>query len=238
MNFFTALEKKSVVVHTSIGDVTISRPTFRQHILINQAQVRQDNVVDRAHYVYNVLSILLNKKVDVLSIDDALAIWFAFDDVFYMSTLPWQEPVGKGNRDTLVDDNVDYDGRGIAWIVSLLASTFSWTAEYILDSLSYPEVITYVQEAMLENHHREEFLYNLSEVGFRKSGDDYVKVPYPSLPWVKKKVLSGSADVKTPKEHMPDGIIVDFSKYAETGEVSRYEIPKVGKTEEDPQNGS
>ena len=189
--------------------------------------------------MYKVLSILIGKRASKLSIDDALSIWFGFDEIFYAPILPWQEPVdGKNSRDTLVDDNVNYDGREIAWIVSLLASTFSWTASHILDDLSYAEAIAYVQEAMLENHHREEFFYNLSEVGFRKSGDDYVKVPYPSLHWIKKKRVNNSDNIKTPKEHMPDGVIVDFSKYADTGEVSRYEIPKEGKDGEDSQNGS
>ncbi len=239
MNFFTAIEKKFVVVHTSVGDITISRPTFRQHVLIVQSCANYDSLVDRALYVYKTLSILIGEQVDKLSIDDAVMAWFALDEVFYAPTLPWQAPIdSKSKHSAVIDDNVNYDGREIAWIVGLLSSTFSWTASHILDDLSYAEVVAYVQEAMLENHRREEFFYNLSEAGIRKSGNDYIKVPYPSMYWIKKKMVDNTAGVKTPKEHMPDGIIVDFSRYADTGEVSRYEIPKEGKDGGDPQNGS
>ena len=152
MNFFTAIEKKSVTVHTSIGDVVISRPTFRQHVLIVQSRGSSDSLVDKALYVHKVLSILVGEKVNKLSINDALSVWFGFDEVFYAPTLPWQEPVdNKNNRNMLIDDNINYDGREIAWIVSLLAYAFSWTTTHILDDLSYSEVVAYVQEAMLEN---------------------------------------------------------------------------------------
>lgn len=152
--------------------------------------------------------------------------------------LAWQEPTAspaaksKDVQATL-EDNLQYEGRDLASTVALLSSVFGWTADYVLNDLSLYEVNCYVQEALLLQHKEQEMHYNFAEVGFKKVGDSYEKVPYPDPPWVKKSKVVVPDQIKNvviPQKFRPDGLIVDFT-HMESGKATTYTIGKDGEKE-------
>ena len=87
---------------------------------------------------------------------------------------------------------------------------------------------------MMIEHNRQRFLYGIAETGYKKQGDQYVKIPFPELPWYRKKVRrEGGTPAKVPAKYQPDGVVVDLSQYASTGRVETYEIPRTESTQDD-----
>lgn len=170
-----------------------------------------------------------------------------FEAVIRVNKLPpflaWQDTSDikdkKKDVQATMEDNTHYDGRDVASTVALLSSEFGWTADYILENLSLYEVNCYVQEALLIQHKRQEMYYNFAEIGFKKVGDSYEKVPYPDPPWVKKTsvvVPEQMKNTEVPRRFQPDGYIVDFTKKGQDGRAVRYTLEGSEKEETSQKN--
>ena len=129
--------------------------------------------------------------------------------------LAWQRPIEtpSGEPQTTPKNNLEYEGRTVAWIVALLASNFGWTPDYILNELTTYEVSCYVQEALLLNHEQLRWQYSFAgDIGIEKIGGEYVKKPFPDLPWIvedKSTVLPKGNPL--PPGAAPDGFIIDYT---------------------------
>lgn len=130
--------------------------------------------------------------------------------------LPWQRTEitdKEKNEDIVLESDLGYEGRELAEIVATLASAFGWTADYILGILTYAEVAMYMQEALLKEHSQLNWLYTFSETGFKKEGNEYVKVPLPTPDWMKRvKPVRMKSTVKIPDRFKPDGVIIDYTR--------------------------
>lgn len=131
--------------------------------------------------------------------------------------LAWQvgrDDNGKKKQELIeLQSTIDlYEGRYLAKITALLASTFGWSADYVLRELTGYEVAFFVQEALLVDHARREWDYMLADVGFKKEGDEYKKQPFSPLLWMTKvpKAASEKMREKINPRYLPDGHIVDF----------------------------
>lgn len=230
VDFLEAVDRKAAAIRlTSGSEIRVSKLSFLQHLLVSKARAKEDDdLVVKAHAVDDVLRIALDERYMQISVDDVFRVLAYLNASSYAPMLPWQSAQVKDVHQHATTTNSQYAGREVAWIVSLLCETYGWTSGYVLNELTYAEVCCFVQEAMIVHHARESFFYNLSEVGFRKSGTEYVKIPYPELPWVKHEAPKDEqTKVRIPAKYMPDGVIMDYSNFAETGKVDTYEIPSV-----------
>jgi hypothetical protein len=110
-----------------------------------------------------------------------------------------------------IEHNTGYDGRELAQIVTTLAATFGWTADYILNTLTYYEACIYMQEALLLEHQRMQWSYMLADVGSEKVGETWVKKPLPDLPWMKSAPVRHTTAEKVPDKYKPSGYVVDYT---------------------------
>src|SRR3990167_11063114 len=131
-----------------------------------------------------------------------------------------------------------YEGREGAWIVAQLAGAFGWSTAEVLEELTYYQAMCFLQEALLLEHNRQRFAYALSEVGIRKSGDSYVKDPFPDLPWMSGANVAEKPRRPLPAKFAPDGVVMDFSDFAKTGKANEYVIPKAEEPGTDQSDGT
>ena len=235
-NFLDAIDRKEKMVLTTGGPVAVKTLSFGQQIRLMDPRKSIRSIiesekgpVERAKALINVLRIVLGTEYDKLSIRDVPIILDSIQETNEkIPLLPWQDYEESPNKkqEIVLDDVAKYEGSDVIFAVGLLCFVFGWTADYVLNVLTYYEVSCYVQEAMMIQHRNQEFLYGLSEVGFKKQGEEYRKVPFPKLDWMGVKPRRQSPAVKMPDKYSPDGVIVDFSEYARTGQVRKYEIPK------------
>lgn len=114
-------------------------------------------------------------------------------------------------------DPLDYQGRELASVIHLIASSYGWPEEKIL-SLPPERAFFYALEIMVQQHHDREFQYALSSVGYDKQGR---KNPYPKLMWrwhdqeVNSKIpkyLNISPEKAIEKGILPAGLVIDLSQ--------------------------
>jgi len=233
-NFFDAVERPFLDVRVSKGVVRVGPLSFLQSLQLNREfiDINADPCLKLKTFI-SILSIVFSDTWKEFDASDLLIVSSAISQIHkIVPVFAWQTSKVENNKKNEIElvTLVDYDGQAIAKIVATLASKFSWTADYILNQLSYYEVMAYFQEALLLENEERKNAYYLSEVGFEKSGDSYRKVPYQDPPWMSK--ISGARRVpvdskisKVSEKFQPDGVVVDLSQYAKTGEVKRYEIP-------------
>jgi hypothetical protein len=155
--------------------------------------------------------------------------------------MAWQQPEPADPKKPpilkpiTIKDNLGYDGREVVAMVTLLASVYGWTHMHILHEMTAYEVAIYAQEAMLHDHERRDWQYMLSEVGFKKSGDDYVKQPLSPLPWIKKEFeYDKSTLTPVPERFMPGGDIYGLRMNPDTGKVEQYVLQRAVETPDTP----
>lgn len=233
-DFLEATDRRAAIIRLKSGfELRVSKLSFLQHLRVDKARAKKDDdLVAKARAVDDVLRIALSEAYAQIDTDDVFSVLAYLNASVYDPVLPWQAVQDSVKQLPRQDDGIQqYAGRDVAWIVSLLCETYGWTSDYVLSVLTYAEVCCFVQEAMVVHHTRESFLYNLSEVGFRKSGAEYVKVPYPDLPWAKREAPKDEQKkVRMLTKYMPDGVVMDYSDFAKTGKVDTYEIPLVVHT--------
>lgn len=119
---------------------------------------------------------------------------------------PWQVTYRVGSSKTT---NADYENRELAMTINILAGSYGWSEDVILQL--QPEIAAcYVQEVLLDEWKRQEFEYRLSEVAYDEKG---IYIPFPKLDWL-VEIVGPSAEKakgKIPKRFVPDGVIIDGS---------------------------
>jgi len=126
---------------------------------------------------------------------------------------PLEEQKKEEHEDIILKNRVDFPGRYLANMVAIISSEFSWTADYILHTLTYYEVCIYYQEALLREHERHEWEYTLaSDIGVEKRGSDYIKKPFPKPGWMGVEAVRVRKPGKPlPIRFRPTGVIVDYA---------------------------
>lgn len=114
----------------------------------------------------------------------------------------------------------DYQGRGLARIVHLLAEHYGWTLEHILE-LPREVALAHAQECVLADRRRQEWEHMLSEIGWEY--DKWAKVsrykPLPPLPWEQGQSPAIPREEDAIPQHVrekywPKGVIVDVQNEA------------------------
>lgn len=261
-SFYDAISEQVCVVSLGRVSTVIRKPKVRQFILykerlrlLQDALKGFDKVTTTALFAdWLEVVVGFDGLANILP-DEVAALVSAVDQLYLDPPLmEWQKPleVQPGTKprpsdDVFIQDNLQYDGRSYSFVVSLVCRLYGWTPKYILDELTMYELSIYAQEAMLFQHQDQEFQYNLSsDIGFKKVGDSYVKIPYPTLPWVKryfhhpdvpekrtplplKYLPGGGQEVWKPGEGLvsksdPEGEVLGMRLNPETGKVETYAI--------------
>lgn len=128
---------------------------------------------------------------------------------------PWQREDFTDKRpaeDIVLEDSSTYIGQDVVWIVSQLAGEYGWSSDHILNELTCYEVLCYLQEVIIRQHDKQVFLYTLAaDVGVEKVGGEYKKMPFPELPWRRKRVVRQTATKAMPSRFKPDGVVIDLT---------------------------
>jgi len=237
-NFYDATTKHEKQVKVGGGIVTARTlsclPFTKLGLLrekLGQLILDKGDPTTRATIVWEMLNLGYGGDVEKLDTLDSLPALSALMNINQIPPkLAWQKykpPKEKIKNAIEMIPEINYEGRDLAWVVTLLSTVFGWTSYHVLYELTYYEVACYVQEAMLIQHQQQEFQYTLSsEVGVKKVGSEYVKEPYPQLSWAvgRPRLNPEAPKGKLPAWAAPDGVVIDFTQYRQTGEVSQYEV--------------
>lgn len=235
-SFFDALQRREQEVQGARGSIRVRELGLGAALRFGHLRLRlaklppaTDDPQERAAAVWQVLELGLEGQA--VKLEDIPAALRAILEVnAERPALAFQRmpPSGK----PLPPLPSDYEGREAAWIVAQLAGAFGWSAEHCLEGLTLYQAMCFLQEALLAEHNRQRFAYALSEVGIRKVGDNYVRDPFPDLPWMSG---ANAAEQKPhrplPAKFQPSGLVVDFSEFHETGKTTTYEITEEGTRE-------
>jgi len=140
--------------------------------------------------------------------------------------LPWQTTKKvkvNGKEEPKKPESIDYANRSLAMIVHVIARTYGWSDEYIFDL--QPEVaFAYVQEILIWDHERNEFIYSMTpDLAYNYKTGKYK--PYQTLPWrdISFEDPKELKKILIPRQFVPGGVVVDLIK-EENGDSSL--IPK------------
>jgi hypothetical protein len=105
----------------------------------------------------------------------------------------------------------DYDGRNVPYWIHILASTYSWSVEYIR-GLEVDTALALMQEILVNEQLKKEFQWSMSEIAYQynpsSKKSEFKALPRPNYMQEKAKEIKL---VKLPKALMPMGHIVDMS---------------------------
>jgi hypothetical protein len=215
-NFLVAVKRLSMTVETSWGSAVVSTLCLLDAIRYGQARLKYYDAKMDWEKIES-----LSGMVDLVSdghepeLTDLPILLVALSLVNPpLPKVAWLDSPDdrRPKEDIVLEDSTDYEGREVAWFVSILASRFGWSHRDILYDMTYAEACCYVQEALIGEHNDREYEYMLAEVGFVKHGDEYVKEPFPELPWRTKRPVRQVVPVmKVPKKFQPDGVIIDLT---------------------------
>ncbi len=233
-SFLDALQRKEMQVQGARGSIRVRElglGAALRYQRLRAALARKDPADDsppaRAAAIWQLLEFgLEGQVVEMEDLPAALAAILEVNEERPLLAFQRLPP----NAKPLPPAPSDYEGREGAWIVAQLAGAFGWSAEQCLEGLTYYQAMCFLQEALLLEHNKQRFAYALSEVGIRKSGDSYVKDPFPDLPWMSgANVAEQKPSRPLPPKFAPDGVVVDFSTFADTGKATQYEIPRTAE---------
>lgn len=224
-SFYDAISEHACAVMLGRVSTLIKSPSVRQYILYKhrlskvQSALTAFDSLNACALFAEWLEVSIGRDgLANIQPDEVMDVVDACEQLYVdPPQMEWQKPPElvpgqKPPDDSYVEDNLGYDGRQYSFLVSLVCNIFGWTSRHVLDELNIYELGIYAQEAMLLDHSDQEFQYNMSgDVGFKKAGDSWVKVQYPPLPWVKKRLHNAargmSADKMTPipLKYLPGG---------------------------------
>lgn len=234
-SFLDALKRREARVQVARGSILLCELGLGRYARLQEARktIRDESdPVVRARLVVEMVKIGAGDGFSMMDPEDIAPVLVGMVEVnTEPPLLAWQQNTGPA-KEVEARDNTYYPGQELANIISVLAQAFHWSAEEIVEQLTYYQACCYVQEAMIAMHNDRAFQYSLTDAGMRKVGGEYVKDPYPELQWVKRiptKRERQLRDMKLPAEFEPTGVIRDFSSYAKTGKVESYEIPPQAK---------
>jgi hypothetical protein len=218
MDFLEAISERSVSILLNGIELEVRRANlglhYRLSVVLDQWQEarrgKDYRTSARKTIDYVVLATGLNadaiEQAKVSEILIAFTILVAFNKT--MDTLPFML-VEKSKT----EHEYEYQHRGLASWVAMIAARYGWTADYILNELSPEEAACYLQEAILQDYEDKEFMYRLSDVAYKLEGKGksartkYVPLSKPS--WMGKKMPK----VFIPKAWLPQGNVIDASNF-------------------------
>lgn len=247
-NFLEAATRKTRRVEVGRGFVDVMQLSFIGFLKFDRLRDAIKKAADPASFLESVWSILELcvgdvSQIELAQVENVLTV--AIDLNFSNSSLPWQK-IEKANirekqQAMTMEEDVEYDGRFAALLVALLSSQFGWSANEIMNELTYDAVICFAQEALLTEHAKQEFLYSIAgDIGLRKVGDGYVKEPFPKPAWMRMKgVINPAAAPKSNDSRFsPTGVIHDYTNWDKTGKVDVYVVAEDGSTSKVINEGS
>ncbi len=215
-DFLVAVKRLSMTVETSWGSVTVETLCLLDAVRYGKAKQKYYDAKtdwEKIESLGDMVALVVGKNmpelIDLPVILTALALTNP-----PLPKVAWLESPedNRPKEDIVLVDSTDYEGREIAWFVSVLASRFGWSHKSILYDMTYAEACCYVQEALIAEHDDREYAYMLADVGFVKRGDETVKEPFPDLPWrTKRPVRQVMPTMKVPKKYQPDGVVIDLT---------------------------
>lgn len=207
------------------ADFRLFKFSFRQYVLINYLSRKFSNTEDlleKLGIIFQLYESGIGSIDNFSNVGDAVFALNSLNEHNIIKNLyAFQAPQEFANEPE--KDPVDYDGREIIQTVTFLSEHFGFEPEYILDRLCYEEVSAYMQEAMIRKFEKEEFDYNLAQVGYRDIGSKnepkWEKIPYTPPKWMRMAQIN---DIKTRKENMtqeqkdamewflPNGVVISL----------------------------
>ncbi len=245
-SFFEAVRRKSTAVSVGGQPFTITTPSLVQFAEFHHSwQIYQDSLAaeDRQlklRTICDCLQVVMGDSYRDLLPGELDAVTDAISELYqYPPPFLWQLPQPKPEKkqdEAVLTADMDYVGRFVVTFVSILARVFHWDPQRILD-MSFYEASAYVQEALIADHEARDWTYSLADVGFKKVGDDWIKQPFPPLPWMRQQLIEPEKKMM-PVAMQPAGLIYDLTTYATEGSARRYDIPlKAAAGQEAKQDG-
>jgi hypothetical protein len=225
MDYLKSLDPPTVIIKIAGQSLTVPRVCLKNYFLLKEIskQYESSDATERVAAVFDYLKVAtgIEDIAEIIHLDE---IAVTFDLLVNLNdrsinVLPWQTVHSIHEGKTY--ENLEYEGRGLAIIVSHIAEAYGWSEEKILE-LQPEAAFCYMQEIMIAEVNRQEHDYYLSEVAYDgKTGKPKThKKPdwyYSSTQkFVREKVW-------VPAKYLPDGVIIDFEKMTneETAEYFR-----------------
>lgn len=222
MDFLEAISKRSVSILLNGEELEVRRANlglhYRLSVVLDQWQEARRNHHYKQAAALTTSYIALATGLDADTVERASIpeILFSFSILVAlnraMDALPFML-VEKSK----VEYKYDYQHRGLASWVSLMASHFGWTADYILNDLSPEEAACYLQEAIIQEYDDKEFAYRLSDVAYKLEGKGKNAkakyIPFPKPSWMGKRIPK----LLVPKKWYPQGNVIDASNFGRQG---------------------
>ncbi len=240
-SFYEANQRKQKTVKLGGQSIQVETLSFLPHVIFENKRsklvVEMDKVDSDPKIVFERMIELLDctgvdwRKATLEELPDLVEAFIVVNQL--PPLLAWQLPTkntAKKKEEVTLESIANYEGMEVTGLAARLCSVFSWSLDDIFYKMTWYAVNCFFQEAMIIEHQRREFEYNLAQVGFKKVGDNYEKVPFPELPWTAKTKLvlpDKIKNIKIPEKYLPSGVVVDLSKWAETGKIQTYTIPTV-----------
>lgn len=118
-------------------------------------------------------------------------------------------PLLKQHKQKKEKDAWDYEGRGYAMYIHILARTYGWTQKQI-DNLRIEDALMLVQEVITDEQLDREFLWSMSENSYIYNPKTKSGKPNPlERPYFMKAEVQAPKKISIPKNMLPAGVSYD-----------------------------